>query len=353
MKLVVDGESYVNFSRVEVATQLNAMSRSFSVDFEMDDATTIPFSKGQKVKISIDDERILTGFIETITIKNKQKERSYTVSGHDKMIDVVQSNLDQFGEIGLTTVAGACRRILKYLGIDAKVIELTKPSPFDPDFEIISPEAEDTAFQFLARIAARRQVLLTSDGDGNMVITQGIGSRVNGFIINRRKPNNDRNNVETMDFVSSDADRFGLYTTEFQQNPGASGGAHTPEQTAGASVALRDEDIRPTRRRAIASVSVEDFATARARATWDANLKRAEGLSYKVKLGTFRDLDGAIWRDNTAPKVQDEFAGINTRMLIKGVQYILDGEGETTKLNFTHSGAFQAELALIEDIDFA
>lgn len=350
MKVVIGGKEWVGFSRVEVAASMIQMARTFSLQAETSGVSDIPFRKGQPVQISIKDTRVFTGFVELISITANESGVTYRIAGRDKMADVVDSTLDGLGDTGLT-VAAAARTVLRYLGINAQVIDLadTASRPFEIAYDVVAPEPGDTAFQWLEDLARRRQVLLTSDGYGNLVITQGIGLRSNGKILHRLDPG--ANNVESMSYESDDSRRFGLYVTDSQLNLAAtaSGGVDaSAEEIAGVHAAFRDPTVRATRRRAIASESSYPTSDATERARWEANRSRADGLRYTATMFGFTDSTGAVWEINTAPIVEDEFAGILGRMLIKAATWTLDERGETTRLAFTEPGAFQAALAVLE-----
>lgn len=353
MNIAIDGKQFDTFTEANVHTDMSEIARTFSITAETRGVQDIPFRKGQTVEISIEDDRIFTGFVERLDLRIDGDGQEYSISGRDLLADVIDSNLDELGDIGLT-VEHIAKVVLRKLGIAAKVIDLanTKDRPFESHFDIVAPEPSDTAGEFLKSIARRRQVLLTSDGFGNLVITQGIGLRVDGRVVHR--VDQVGNNIEAMEYVTDDSQRFGIYTTDSQLNLAAlaSQGNATPvAQIVGTTAAFRDPAIRETRRRSVASESSYPLVDASQRARWEANLSRAEGTQYAVTMSGFRNGAGELWMENTAPIIQDEFAGINGRMLIKSVDYKDGANGETVRLSFTEPGAFQAQLALLEGQD--
>lgn len=353
MRVVVDGVEFEGFSRVEVTASLRQLARTFSFTAETDGVGDIPFRKGQSVRVDVAGDPVFSGFVERLSLTFNNDGREYTVSGRDRMADVVDSNLDEMGDTGLT-VRNVAETVLRFLGVDARVVDLaeTDDRPFESFFDVVAPEPTDTAFQFLADVASRRQVLLTSDGLGNLVITQGIGMRVPSRIVHRVDGRG--NNVEEVEFASDDSKRFGFYVTASQFNLAASssgGVGASPREIANSATGFRDPAIRASRRRSVASESSYGQDDALARARWEANLSRVEGITYRVTLPGFADDQGNRWELNTAPEVEDEFSGIAARMLVWAVSYTLDERGETTRLDLTEPGAFQTELATLDGVD--
>ncbi len=356
MKITIGGKTFTNFVSGSVTTMLNALARDFELTAATKGVGDIPFRKGQTVQIALEpqggDERIFNGHIETIKLAGSEKDIKYTISGRDLLGDLIDSNLESLGDTGVT-VAAACRVVLSHLGIKVRVIDLANTSarPFFDSLDIVAPDPSDAAGQFLADLARRRQALLTSDGDANLVITQGIGQSIKSKLINHLDGKG--NNLLTWNYETSDEQRYGVYTTDAQLNVAAVGSvspaAPLASEIVGITAAFRDPAIRSSRQRSIASEESYGAADAAQRSKWDANLSRAEGNRYSVTVHGFFDQEGNTWKNNFAPIVHDEFAGISARMLIKGVRYQFDESGEVTELQLTERDAYTSALPPIDE----
>lgn len=350
MRLEVGGIVYAHFLSAKVEVDMKAIARKFEFAAATEGVGDIPFRKGQACRVLVDDEPILTGWIEKIEVYADGDAMAYKVAGRDRLADLVDSNLEGVGEVG-STVAGAARAVLRSLGLDAQVIDRSGSGgrSFDAAREAAAVDSIETAAEFLWGIAARRQILLASDGDGNLVLWNGEAAPIDTRLIHRR--DGIGNNLHAAHFSTDDSKRFGVYRVSAQANVSAlsffdvvMGAA----EIASISAEHVDPAVRSSRRRIVASEASYTPGDAKARARWEANLDRAEGTSYTVEVSRYRDDAGALWALNTAPLVEDEFAGINARMLISGLIFEATEDGPKVTITLTLLDAYQAEAGLTD-----
>lgn len=352
MRIEVDGQSYDHFLSGWVEVAIDNLARRFEFTAATRGVGDIPFRAGQSAVVTIDGERVLTGWIERIDVSADPgaEEITYTISGRDKIADVVDSSIDGLSDFS-STIARAADAVLRFLGVDAKVIDQSASAsrPFAGAAEVAKPDPGETAADFLWGIASRRQILLSSDGDGNLLLLNGDPTPVATRIVNRI--DGVGNNILGFSFSSDHSKRFHTYRVVAQPNVAESAFFDidiASSAVASISASFVDSRIRASRRRTIAGEATYTPGDARARARWEANLARAAGLSYTVALPFFRDDGGALWAVNTAPIVEDEFAGIATRMLVARVRFDLSPGGPLTTLVLHRRDAYAAQAALTE-----
>ena len=352
MRLEVDGQAYLHFLDAFVEIGIDVLVRRFEFTAATRGIDDIPFRPGQACRVLIDEEPILTGWIERIEIETPEagEEVTYTVKGGDKLVDVVDSQVDGLGESG-STVARVADSVLRYLGIDAKVIDLSTSGsrPFGASIEIAAPEVSETAADYLWGVASRRQVLLASDGDGNLVIQNGDPEPIEARLVHR--VDGQGNNLLGFRIEVDHTKRFHVNRVVSQPNAAAASYDDVDFETgelAAVTGEYLDPSIRTSRRRTIAGEASYTAADARSRGRWEANLARAEGLVYTATVEGWRDPTGALWRINTAPKVEDEFAGLSARMMISHLRYVDSAGGPSTILTLRRLDAYQSQAALNE-----
>ena len=192
-------------------------------------------------------------------------------------------------------------------------------------------------------------MILCSDGDANLVIQNGEAQRVEARLVHR--VDGQGNNLSGFEFASDHSKRFHTYRTVSQANVAALSweqigmDASSVATTKGEFV---DQEIRASRRRTIAGESTYTAGDARTRSRWEANLARAQALTYVATVPSWRDATGALWRVNTAPFVEDEFAGIASRMAVTGLVFEDGPSGETTTITLLPPDAYASQAAVTE-----
>lgn len=352
MNIVVDGQRYENFLNAQVKAKMGSLAREFSFTAATRGFGDVPFYAGQACEIFDEDDRLLSGFIEKLSLKSSGKGHVYTISGRDKMADIIDSNLPRVNNLRapLPTI---CQFVIDFLGIDATVVDEID-SASRPFRVVIAPDPEDTAGEFLTTLARRKRTLLQSDGDGNLVVTDGIGTDSDARLVNRKSGIG--NNLLSASLEIDHSQRFGRYSTELQINmaSGTNAGLNTPpDQIVAQRYFISDPQIRQSRFRTTAADYNLGSDEGLDRPKWEIGLNRAESIKYKVELPGFRDFDGLLWKLNTAPTIIDEFNAIlDVKMLIAEIEYSFDGEGKTTRLTLTDRDAFKAELKIRKDIEY-
>ena len=352
MNIVVDGKRYTNFLSAKVKAKMGSLTREFEFEAATRGVGDVPFFCGQAVQIFDGEDLLLTGFIERMSIKSSGKGHVYSLSGRDKLGDLIDSNLPRVNNLrgSLPTI---CKFVLGFLGIEVDVVDEVN-SAARPYRTIIAPDPEDTAGEFLTQLARRKRVLLQSDGAANLVITDGIGRDVETRLVNRI--DGVGNNMLEASLVIDHSQRFGRYSTELQINMASAGSAGLntpPDQIIAQRHFTTDPTIRQTRFRTTAADYNLGTDDGLKRPLWEIALNRAEAIKYNVTVPGFRDWKGRLWEVNTAPIVDDQYNGVpGVRMMISSIEYSLDGEGETTRLILTDSDAFKAELKIRKDIEY-
>lgn len=350
MIIEVDGVQYEGFTGASTEIRLDALSNTFSFDASSDKAKPLPFKLGQAVRVFVDGEQVLAGFIELINVSGDSRTHSIQVQGRDKTGDLLDSTMGSLGALKAPiTMATLCRRVIRHLGTGISVEDLVNPAPFSAAEDIADPEPGDNAFQFLEQYARKRHVLLSSNATGDILITAASGDEIEASLVNRIDDPDGQNNVLTYSVSYDSTGRFNLYRAVSQLNPTAAALAGETDALTVASQGDRqqaiDEEIRRGRQRVLVSEAMTSSDPAQDRATWEANIRKARGRVYSCTVDGYRNATGDLWRVNTLPQVIDEDADINARMLINSVAFqLVPGKGSVTTLSFVERNAYTLQL---------
>lgn len=345
LAIKVNGQDLTFFQEAKVVKSLETLCGAFTFKSTANSDNLFPLRVNDSVEIIADGVTILNGFIETLQVDYSASNHVITVSGRDKLSDLIDSTVGETKEfIGNVTLINVARRILDDL--DLTSIEIINNagdiSPFEAS-EVTSAEIGQGAFTFLELFARKRQVILTSDEQSNLVLLRAGSENAPLKLKNKRQSVD--NNILSANVSINNNQRYRSYIAQSQLNPRNLEAFFTAQDIAGQTGNATDNDIRQSRIYEFNSEESDTIESLNQRANWESNIRRARSFNYSatVQGHTF---NGQIIRPNQIIQVLDEFCNIDAQLLIKNVEYAysLSG-GSVTKIVVTYKDAYtlQAE----------
>lgn len=342
MQVQFDDIIYTGFTAIECTIDVESLSADFKIYASTLQGGVFPVKRMQKTIIYVDNTPILTGYIDTIEIDysctKDSIQHNITVTGRNKLQDLVDSSIDSKIQLNTpATLITIIQTVLNFIGLtDVKIINNAGDiDPFGTD-ELISGYLAQNAFDFLDEYCAKRQVLMTSDGLGNIVLTTGQGVQTDGVAL--MQLNGTTNNIKEAHVKYDDSKRFYKYTVRSQANNAA------PD--ASASLSLSDDDPEATvsdQNKNIVSVKGEAFDTGVRtsrimsfnadissnvsdsvdRAQWEKSIRQARAINYNCIVNGHRQqiTEGLIWTPLQIIRVEDDFCGLDDSYIIRKVKY--------------------------------
>jgi len=350
MRLEVKGVQYDNFISASCEIRLDALSNTFSFEASLPEGEPLPFKGGDPVKVLVDGELALTGSIEIIEVTYNADNHVVTVSGRDKTGDLLDSSIDALADLRADnlTLKNVIETIIDNIGADITVIDNANPEPFNPAEDIASPEAGDNAFAFIEKFSRKRQVLLTSDANGNVVIETNRGQTAEGSIQHIIGASD--NNVLASEFRFDTTGRFNIYKFASQLNPAAlnSAGDTDPTSIVDQSGGVSDAEIRAGRQLILVAESPFSSTQDEKRAKWELDIRRARGLIYSATVPGFRvgGDTGDLWKINRLYQIVDDYLGKQEPMLANSITFSIDVDnGRQTAIGFVDEKSYSLSLA--------
>lgn len=353
MRLEVNGIEWANFVNATVELRLDSLSSRFAFEAVAPQGQPLPFKVGSSCRVIIGNDSVLTGFIEVVSVNYDGESHVINISGRDKTADLLDSSLDAIPDIrgdGLT-LKGLIETVIDQLGLDIKVIDQVGLKPFSETEDIASPEAGDNAFSFLEKYARKQQVLLTSNGDGDIVIARNSGTNAVGAVQHIIGASD--NNVLSSSFSYDTTGRYNVYRMASALNliPLNLAGDSDLASVVNQRGEVSDSGIRRGRQLILVPETPYSDTSCKKRAEWEANVRKARGLVYSATVDGFRvdstDPDSSLWSINRIYQIVDDFVGKIENMLCNSVVFSLDeNSGSTTSLGFVGKNAY---TQLIED----
>jgi len=348
MKLEVNGIEYEHFTSASAEIRLDALSNTFSFTAVSTNDEPLPFQGGEPCRVIVDDQAVVTGSIEIVSGSHDGNTHTISIQGRDKTGDLLDSNISSLSDLKETiTLKAIIEKVLKNIDLTLNVIDEAGPDPFNPAEDIQAPESGDNAFEFLEALARKRQVLLTSNGDGDIVISESPGGDSGGILQNIIGAND--NNILAASYSYDRTGRFNIYKMSSGMNPISLNNAGTTSISSlvNQSGIITDAQIRAGRQLVLVSEGSFSDTQDDKRAIWEANIRKARGRVYSATVQGYRpDPDSAfLWNVNELVTVVDNFAQINAQMLINTVAFGFDLQGgKTTTLSMIEKNSYQLTL---------
>ena len=342
------GIQYERLISVECGASLGALARDFSIVIARPNDRPLPFKGGEPVKIRIDGELFIDGIIFTVFPGYTKNSHTVTMAGRSNAANFIDSSLTPFAINTDISIDNAIQKALTQIKSDLKIINnVAGLEDFLQTEDKIGVSVGENAFEYANKLALKRQVLLTSDASGNIIIERTGTTEINVTLSNLI--GGDGNIIDGS--ISYDiSNRFSKYIVQSQLNDvaGAFAGSLDPNASANQAGEADDQEIlglgliRQFVQKAEKASSSEQCQL---RATWQGNIRRAQSRDYSVTVQGVRPKGGAIWEINKLVPVNDEYAGLNEVMLIDGVRFLQSrGGGTLSKLTLVDKESYTVSL---------
>ncbi len=352
MELEVNGIQYGRFTQASAVISLDSIARGFSFTAVSTEGLPLPFKGGEPCRVIVDGTPVLDGFIEIVNVDYDAGGHTITVQGRSKTGDLVDSSLAGKEINPPISLKKIIEDVITEIGLDIIVVDETGIEDFNEAEDKLGPAVGENAFVFIERLARKRQVLLTSDSDSNVVITRSDPTEIEVNLQNIVQSNS--NNIIRGSVNYDRSQRFRDYQVKSQQNTSSlvfSGNADLMDVVDQGGSAL-DEDVRAGRQMVMKAEKASSNDQATERAVWEANVRRTRSQVYSAHVNEYRTQAGELWSENKLVTITDEFADIDARMLVNSIEFKFGiSEGRQTVLGFVDKDAYQVEISEPETVD--
>jgi prophage tail gpP-like protein len=332
VRLKVNAVAYGGWKGVRIVRGIEQLAGAFQLSVSerwFGQATPRRIVPGDRCELSIDDEPVITGWVDDLRIDYDDQSHNVSVSGRDAAGDLVDcSAIKGSGQFKGRTIAQIAGDLCNPFGIAVTVAEGVDVGKAFTSFAI---QEGETVFEALERMARIRALLMTSDGLGGLVITRaGTG----------RCPTTLKNgvNIKAAAGVLDHKDRFQEYLVKAQAPA-------TDYWNAAASAHVRgtatDPAIKRYRPQIIVGESQADGLSAKDRAIWQSKMRAARSLNVTARVQGWTHAEG-LWTPNTVVHITDDWLQLDHDLLIKTVTLTQDDrEGTVTELALTDPHAYK------------
>ena len=336
---------FENFSEASLFRSIEMGCAEFKFLATNSKKQVFPFGKGASCEVLIDKNKLLTGFINTVGGNYDAVTHNVFLIGRDKTQDLIDSSingiLDLKGKNNLIDVIKRILRMNNITGIDVK--SEFAIAPFGAN-EKVTSEPNENAFSFIEKLCRRRQVLFTTNEDGDIVLTRAGSNRYSTIL--QSSVTSKENNLLSASFQDSDQERYNTYLVFTQGNLLSGTNDDTVEIKKG-SPAI-DKNIRASRILRINTELSNEIQTLGERAIWESNIRRVRAFQYNCRIrGYYLDRANTILvKPNNIITVNDEMLGIKKDLLIKSCRYVKSiRNGSYTDLQLVNKDAYTLQAS--------
>lgn len=348
-KLLIDGELFEGWTEIRVTRGMDRAASDFVLAVARrwpGQDQDFPLQCFQPCELLIGEDRVITGYIDTIEAMMDARTHTVRVAGRSKTMDLIDChNLLEGGEFRDSTFGAICAAVAAPFGIEIS-------DPWGAGAQRIPAEAADqmeTAFNFLERLARGAGCLLTDDEAGRLVLGRlGEGEASEPLVLGQ--------NVLAATVTLAVEKRFDQYVVKGQaptasawyselDSGGQPGVRPGTRARPGLNGVVRDEAVPRYRPFVMQAEGGAEGADMQARALWQARRDAAESVSIKCTVQGWRQKDGRLWQVNERARVvMPELGAGEDELLIASVSHELTAQrGRQTILTLQPPEAFTPE----------
>jgi len=338
--LFVNGQKYAGWKTVQITKNLQAVSAGFSLSVS-DNASrnaksefilSIPIYPGDACAIELDDQRIITGYVDKVSPSFDSSQHGLSITGRDKAADLVDCSIfNTPGEFKQLTLDRIVSILCKPFGIAVKV-ETDVGAPI----EVFSTQPGESVWEAIERAMRLRGVLVVSNGLGDVVIMQGADNKENNRAATALIQGE---NILSASAEFNHSDRFSLYKVQAT----APWSDDLPAELANAIEGeAKDKNVLRYRPKIIKAEAAGSTAQAQTRAQWEAVVRAGRSGTYQITTPGWTQVNGELWSVNTLVPVKSNGLSVEGDLLITGVTFSKNNQtGTTTQLTLMRPDAFE------------
>lgn len=350
--VMLNGAPYTGWLNVEVTQTFDKASGEGKLVISEQPGNPLPADVGDPAAIILAGHPVLTGHVHEVDGRQDEKHHTITLTLRDKTQDLIDSTIGPKVEFKPpTTLKKVAEGTLQKMGLSSiSVIDKANPDEYRKGGEMPVGAIDKLGFTWLDEWAKKRQVVLTTDGKGNLVIDKNRGEMIGGYLY-RSMEDDPRNNILRSHYKNSDFGRHNLHSCAGQKSNNdpdweSHGKDYAPGQADPMSKNVReakDTSVRPERKLHYrGGIGIEGDSPERA-AKWRANLAHARKYTFNAEVAGFTTTPtgGELWWPGKKVPVFDAHWLISDVLFIKEVRFKKEWKkGTLTEIHCTFGDAY-------------
>jgi prophage tail gpP-like protein len=346
IQIDINGKRFAGFTSASVQRSMDSLFGTFQFSTTVkEDADAIIDSNlkmEDEVTIFIDNQLVMTGYIDDFTNRSDVGSHYMAFSGKDITADIAISSMPMFDQLNFKNFKTMVEKVLLKAEIDVKVITDLSAKDLDTlNFDAFNnegkaPDLDMTIFDFFDHFAKQKQVLLLTNEKGELVITREE-SKISPGVLTCKKKNNS-NNILASNVSINTQERFSKVFISAQDV-----NAISKEQLNQESFSVDSQIRKSKQRRVFYPNKTTDPNALKNMSQWYVNIYKSAGSVYSVATQGYyaQAVSEILWQINTLVDVEDEATRVKGQYLIEGFSFSKDVEqGSVTQLRIVDKGSY-------------
>lgn len=328
VSLTVNGDQYAGWKSVRIEAGVQRVARSFELsvtDHWPGNNQLRRIQPGDLCEVRIGDDLVCTGHVDATPVNYDASAITVMIRGRSKTGDLVDCSAEhQQAQYRANTVDAIARQLAAQYGI-AVITEAAVGEPL-ADHQI---QQGESAFESLDRLAKLRQILMTDNAAGDLVLASpgsgGTAASALALGVNVLSASAGFDYTE----VYSDYTVKGQHSRMGNDEDWAANTSAHMSQSLGAA---HDAGIKRRRVLLVRQSGQADANACQQRADYEQSVRAAKAGEIRYRVAGWRQADGSLWRPNQTVNVNDSIMRITADRLITEVVWSLDEGGMMTEM---------------------
>ena len=334
--LKINNISYKGFEQVYISRSMLNMCGGFVVsanNFFQGGTTSQEIKMGHGVKIEIDDQQILDGWIDKMPIRYKGREDNIFIYGRDKTCDLVDCTFDFTpNEWKNQSVRNLVKNLCNPFSISVE-IDNTANSESETKVETFKANEGIPVYELIAELCRDHGILPLCLGDGKLTLTKATTNNYSDDAIVEGI------NILTGDILQSNIDRFSSYEVK---GYGVGNDNKALDDFVSCSGSFEDSIITRIRPYTIFAENATNKGQCKKKAISEARLRAGLSRANIYTVSGWVQKSGKVWKINHLTRIKDRFSGIDDTRINCSVDYIYDESdgGDVTQIMVVDKNTF-------------
>ncbi|MDB2704920.1 hypothetical protein N9Y67_00095 [Pseudomonadota bacterium] len=327
LKLKINNRLFTGWTGASITRNLKQAATPFNLSLtDKWDQKAWQVKPFDKCELVYNDVVMVSGYIDSASVDYDAEDHSVSISGRSKTADIVDCSVasTQFKNQKIDAII---RALVKPFGINVLIeADAGHAIPFYKADEGVS------VFEAIEKLARLRALLITDNGNGDLVLTQAGTQRAPAALVHGQ-------NIKAASASYDVKERFSDYTIKAQQK-----GSDDIDAVAASQIkaSVKDQNVTRYRPLILTTEDQADLRTATARINWEANIRTGLSQTFIITVVGWM-VAGVLWDINQIVRLTDPLLGVDVDLLITAVDYSLDESGTLARLTLQPRSALLPE----------